>query len=354
MLSTDDRTYVVDDHAGLEEWLAAAGAALADFPVDGVVAFSEPHVLPAALIAEELGLPGPGLRAATVSRNKFLQREAWVRAGLPQPVYHLATSPDSACAWSAKHFPVVVKPLDGSGSEGVRVVEDESELRAWASAEAGAGPFLCEQYVSGPEYSCELLIQGGQVVFANVTEKLTTPPPYFVEIGHRVPAASCTATTAETITRSAMAATAAIGMRDGIAHVEMRDVDGRACLMEIAVRTPGDFIMDIVQLATGVDLFRAVIAISLRRVPETAPTGRGVACVWFPSPPAASPVPVDALRTAADLPGVVRVDILAQPDCVVAPLRSSLDRVGSVVLQAAGDDELDTRLCAVRASLGDA
>lgn len=350
---TDDRAYLVGDDAGLEEWLAAAGAALADSPVDGVVAFSEQHVLPAALVAEELGLPGPGLRAATISRNKFLQRGAWDRAGLPQPGYHLATGPDSACAWAAQSFPVVVKPLDASGSEGVRVVGDESELRAWAATEAGTGPFLCEQYVSGPEYSCELLVQSGRVVFANVTEKLTTPLPYFVEIGHRVPA-SCPAATTERIIRTATAAAAAIGMRDGIAHVEMRDADGRACLIEMAVRTPGDFIMDVVELATGVDLFRTLITISLGRVPDTEPTVRGAACVWFATPPAGSVAPVDALRTAAGLPGVVRVDVPAEPDSLVAPLRSSIDRVGSVVLRAADGDELDSRLSAVRAVLDDA
>lgn len=348
MLCPGDWTYPVPEGAGIEDWLAAAGAALAQAPMDGVVAFGEPHVLPAAILAVELGLPGPGLRAALISRNKFLQREAWRRAGLCQPDYCLASDGASAATWAAGRFPVVTKPLDQSGSQGVRIVSNDSELRAWVDAESGDRPFLCEELVSGPEYSCEILLHGGEPVFTNVTAKLTTPPPYFVEIGHRVPA-RCRAETAGAIARLATAATAAIGMQAGIAHVEMRVTDESPQLMEVAVRTPGDFIMDIIGLATGVDLFQPLVAISLGRAPRIAPASRGAACVWFPDPPAGSVAPVKALLAASDLPGVVRVEVWAQLGSLVAPLRSSLDRVGSVVMRADDDHELDDRLDKVRA-----
>jgi biotin carboxylase len=348
MLRPGDRTYPVPEGAASEDWLAAAGAALAQDPADGVVAFGEPHVLPAAILAAELGLPGPGLRAALISRNKFLQREAWGRAGLPQPGYFLASDGASAAAWAAGRFPVVTKPLDQSGSRSVRVVANDSELRAWVDTESGGGAFLCEQLVSGPEYSCEILLQGGEPVFSNVTAKLTTPPPYFVEIGHRVPA-RCPAETADAIVGVATAATAAIGMQSGIAHAEMRITDDGPQLMEVAVRMPGDFIMDIVGLATGVDLFQALVAISLGRAPRIAAASRGPACVWFPDPPAGSVAPVKALLAASDLPGVVRVEVWARFGSLVPPLRSSHDRVGSVVIRAADDDELDDKLDKVRA-----
>jgi biotin carboxylase len=348
MLSPDDRTYVVSEEAGLEEWLAAAGAALAEAPADGVVAFSEPHVLPAAFLADELGLPGPGLRASLISRNKFLQREAWRRAGLRQPDYRLASNGTSALAWAAGRFPVVTKPLDQSGSRGVRIVSNEGELRAWVDAESGGGPFLCEELMSGPEYSCEVLVHGGEPVFTNVTAKLTTAPPYFVEIGHRVPA-RCGTETHGAITCLASAATAAIGMQAGIAHVEMRVTDANPQLMEVAVRTPGDFIMDIIGLASGVDLFESLVAISLGRAPQIAPASRRAACVWYPDPPAGSVAPVEALQAAAGLPGVVRVDVEAEPGSLVSPLRWSLDRVGSVVVQGDDDYQLDDRLDKVRA-----
>ena len=348
MLRPGDWTYPVPEGAGIEEWLAAAGAALAQASPDGIVALGEPHVLPAAVLAVELGLPGPGLRAALISRNKFLQREAWRRAGLCQPDYCLASGDASAATWAAGRFPVVTKPLDQSGSQGVRIVSNNSELRAWVDVESGDRPFLCEELVSGPEYSCEILLHGGEPIFTNVTAKLTTPPPYFVEIGHRVPA-RCRAETADALARLATAATAAIGMQDGIAHVEMRVMDESPQLMEVAVRTPGDFIMDIIGLATGVNLFQSLIAISLGQGQRIAPAWRGSACVWFPDPPAGSVAPVNALLAASELPGVVRVDVWAPFGSLVAPLRCSLDRVGSVVVRADDDHELDDRLGKVRA-----
>lgn len=348
MLCPGDRTYVVREGAGTEEWLAAAGAAVAQAPPDGVLALSEPHVLPTAILAAELGLPGPGLRAALISRNKFMQRETWRRAGLCQPDYCLASDGASAATWAAGRFPVVTKPLDQAGSQGVRIVSGDSELQAWVDAESGGRPFLCEELVSGPEYSCEILLCGGEPLFTNITAKLTTPPPYFVEIGHRVPA-RCGAQAADAITRLATEATAAIGMQAGIAHVEVRVTDESPRLMEVAVRTPGDFIMDIIGLAAGVDLFGSLVAISLGRAPKIASAPRGAACVWFPDPPAGSVAPVEALRATADLPGVVRVDVWAEPGSLVEPLRWSHDRVGSVVVRAADDHELDDRLAKVRA-----
>jgi biotin carboxylase len=291
-------------------------------------------------------VPSPGLRAALVSLNKFLQRGTWKRAGLRQPGYHLASDVATAGAWAADRFPVVAKPLSQSGSRGVRIVADEAELRAWVDAESVSSPFLCEEFVSGLEHSCEVLMHNGEPTFTNVTAKFTAAPPYFVEVGHRVPARCGTETA---ITRTAVAATVAIGMQDGIAHVEMRIMGESPHLMEVAVRTPGDFIMDIIGLATGVDLFQSLVAISMGHEPQIALTGRGAACVWFPAPPAGSVAPVEALQAAADLPGVVRVDVMARRGSLVPSLRWSLDRVGSVVVQADNDDELDDRLEKVRA-----
>src|SRR5258708_37309633 len=67
-----------------EAWAEAAAVAMACRP-SGVLAFSEPHVLGAALVQDEYGLPGPSLRAAVTSRNKALQRGRVAAAGIGQP-----------------------------------------------------------------------------------------------------------------------------------------------------------------------------------------------------------------------------------------------------------------------------
>ena len=113
-----------------EAWIAAAAEALReDGPFIGVIPFSEPHVRAAALLAEELGLPGPGLRAAWTSRNKYLQRELFARQGLAQPAYQLARDLTDARRWAAGRYPVVLKPLSEAGSTGVRVASGPARAR---------------------------------------------------------------------------------------------------------------------------------------------------------------------------------------------------------------------------------
>lgn len=346
MLGPDDRTYEVTG-SGDEAWAAGAAAAVRDARPSAVVAFSEPHVLTAALVADELGLPGLGVRAATASRNKLLQRLAYQRHGLLQPDFRLCHDADTAHGWAAGRYPVVCKPLSEAGSKGVRVVADEGELREWAAT--ATGPFLCEEYVTGPEFSVEVLAAHGETVFANITAKVTTPPPYCVELEHHVPA-GCDEVTRKTLVAQADGVVTALGLGTGLAHVELRlSADGPR-IMEAAVRTPGDYIVDAIELATGIDLFDGVVAVSAGRPPRIDATRNDAACVWYPVLPPGTPALLERMRAAAALEGVVRADLPAA-DTVARPLTWSLDRLGAFLLRAPDPARLAALLDSVRAAV---
>jgi biotin carboxylase len=331
-----------------EAWVAAAATALReDGPVTAVIPFTEPHVRVAALLAEELGLPGPGLRAAWTSRNKYLQRELFARSGLPQPAFCLARDVLDAGRWAAGRYPVVVKPLAESGSTGVRVVSSAGEL---AASCADRDSFLVEQYLAGPEYSVEAIVSRGTVVFSSITRKTTTPPPFCVELEHRVPAGCGAAATAQ-VTDLLCRVVGALGMGSGIVHLEFRLEPAGPHIMEVAVRMPGDLIMEVVQYATGVDLFDATIAVACgeRPVPRTA--GQRAACVWYPVVPAGVVTAIDGVERTSQLDGVRCVDLDVTVGDVVKPLRSSAERVGAVVVEASDTASLDDRLRRVRREL---
>ena len=135
LLQAGDRTYGVSTGAD-QAWYEAASAALSEAPIDAIVAFSDAHVIAAALIAAELEPPGPGLRAAPVSRGKALQRTLFSRKGLPQPSFHRARSAHDAVRWARGRYPVVGKPVSESGSLGVRLLRHDADLRAWLAQEA--------------------------------------------------------------------------------------------------------------------------------------------------------------------------------------------------------------------------
>ena len=59
-------------------------------------------ILAAALVADRLGLPGPGLAAAVVSRNKALQRGVFAAAGVAQPEYVVTDDLTTVADWAAE------------------------------------------------------------------------------------------------------------------------------------------------------------------------------------------------------------------------------------------------------------
>jgi biotin carboxylase len=262
------------------DWYAAARAAVKDQPPEGIVAFSEEHVVAAALIAEELHRPGPGLRAALTSRDKTLQRVLFEQHDIVQPRWHHVHDVDEGGRWLSALGHAVAKPTSRSGSVGVRLVASVGELLTWHGVEQPT-IFLLEEFVDGPEYSVELLIQAGAPVFVNVTAKRTTGAPHFVEIGHVAPADLSEALQVQ-LRSSAKAVVDALGIDSGIAHVELRQTPAGPVIMEVAVRTPGDYIMEAVGAAWGIDLFEQVIRVACGWPVEVPVAPEGVAEVIFP------------------------------------------------------------------------
>ncbi|KUN64510.1 hypothetical protein AQJ46_29120 [Streptomyces canus] len=352
-LGPGDQVYPVtatDD----EGWLAAATTALADAPVAGVLGFSEQHIVAAAMLAEELGLPGPGVRAAVTSRNKLMQREVFGRAGLNQPEYLHARDARTAESFAAGRYPVVLKPLSSMGSLGVRIAADPHELRAWVNEQPGKASFLVEEYLDGPEFSVEALVVDGAPVFESVTAKTTTVAPYRVELAHHVPAGLDTGDrkAISTLLRQVIGA---LGMRTGVVHFELILCSRGPHIVEIATRTPGDYLMDVIQAATDVDLYDAAVAaacgLPLNLPPGVAGIPPRVASVWFPTPPAGTVSAIEGVERVEKLPGVVKIEIDVAPGDEVHELRSSMDRVGMVVYQAPDRRELDAVLARVRDEL---
>jgi len=98
-----------------------------------------------------MGLPGPSLHAAVLSRNKALQRACLAAAGVRQPEFTLCASVDDAVSWAAGRLPVVVKSLSSAGSDGVELVDDPARLRTAVQARSGSERVLVELAVDGPE-----------------------------------------------------------------------------------------------------------------------------------------------------------------------------------------------------------
>jgi biotin carboxylase len=84
-----------------------------------------------AVVAERMGLPGPGVKQAQVATNKLLQREKAREAGLTIPEFQLCLSQDDVEAFGARvGYPIIAKPVDNRGSFGVNKISSKDEVSA--------------------------------------------------------------------------------------------------------------------------------------------------------------------------------------------------------------------------------
>ncbi len=329
-----------------QHWAAATDAAVRAWRPDHVVGFAEPQVLAAAIAQDALGLPGPSLRAAVASRDKGLQRTLAQAHGIPQPEFVLARDVEEAREFADPRYPVVVKTLRSSGSRGVFLVADAAELKD-AMARCGRNdPVLVESFVDGPEYSCELLVHRQEILFANYTRKITTGAPEFVELGHVLPVSLGADQPA--VDRVVADLVAALGVHTSLVHTEFRLSGGLPYVMETAVRTPGDHIMELLSLAYDRDMFAQVINLHRGDVAAVPGEAAGPFAIRYLQPEPGRFLRVDA---PADIPGLVRMELPYRQDEMITPLTSSGDRGGYAILGGSDEAELVERMADLAASV---
>jgi biotin carboxylase len=317
--------------------------------VIAVIPAVEYGVVGAAALAEHWGLPGAGLAAACTLRDKARLRKVAGEAGIPQPDWSLVQDPAELAQFRATHGGhCVLKPTDRQGSLGVRLIgPDDDVTDVWQATievresrlrtERLASParWLAEGLLDGPEFSVEALVHNGHVIFSNVTGKQVAPGPYPVEIGHVVPAlisadlrARLDAATAQLVN--------AVGFVTGVVHAEWICPSLVPHLVECAGRLPGDGIAVLIDLAYGGRLGRDLLTLLAGRALARPDRATGGAAVQFLLPAPGVVTAVDGIERARQLPGVQGIDLNLRPGDVVVPMRSSTDRVGSVL--ATGPD----------------
>ncbi|MFJ7905262.1 ATP-grasp domain-containing protein [Streptomyces sp. NPDC096198] len=308
----------------------------------GITTSSDYFVGTAAAAAAALGLPGHAPDAVAAVRDKGAQRRVLAEAGVRVPRFTVTGSVHETLeAAGSLGYPVVVKPVTGSGSLGVRLCTDPDETARHAATvlarehnERGVPVprrLTVEEFVTGDEYSAE--VQSGAVV--GVTRKHLGELPLFVETGHDFPA-PLAPEAREAVTAAAEAAVRALGLTLGPAHVELRLGPDGPVLIEVNPRLAGGWIPRLVQEATGVDLILETVKAYAGRPSAPGATPRGGAAIRFVTAPGDGVLShVDGVAEARTAPGVIDVEIYREPGDRVALAGDFRDRIGHVL--ARGD-----------------
>ena len=225
-----------------------------------------------AYVAEKMGLVGNSYESAVRANNKYLMRESFSKADVPCPKYMVAT-PDTINTPSVLdglrefQYPIIIKPSDRSGSLGVSKICTPAEYYP-AIDQAMKVSFkheaMIEEFIDGREISVEFISYQGHHYPLQITDKVTTGAPHFVELEHHQPS-SLSKEMYETIYSITEKALNALGITNGASHSEYKITPkGRIAIMEIGARMGGDFIgSDLVRLSTGYDFLKGVIEVAL-------------------------------------------------------------------------------------------
>ena len=323
----------------------------------GILPGGEHATLFVTRLAERYGLPNAGLGAAELMRNKARLRRVTAAAGVPNPLSRRASGPaDIVELLSELGAPVIVKPTALQAAAGVSQVHSADEAEAafrFAVAGAGgeqpadaptAGQVLVEQYVAGPEFSVEMLVEDGRPVFANVTAKQLFDGPRPVERGHVLPYDADPQIVAS-LTELTGSVVSATGFRSGFIHCEWIVGQAGPVLVECAGRIPGDGITVLLGVAWGVDLVELYADLMEGRLDHSRlpkqPACR--AAVSFARTAPGTVVSVSGVEAASELDGVILVMPLVEVGDQVHDLRSSMDRVALAIAAGADPAEATAR-----------
>ena len=234
--------------------------------VDGVLtAATDFGVLSAAYVAQEMGIPGLKYEVAQVIKNKYRVRRCLYEAHVDDTEQALVVDFNTDIHELAQkiHYPVMVKPCDGSGSRGASRVDDSSHLSV-ACYRAMNGSIThraeIETFIVGQEYGVESIVVNGQIHVLGIMKKWMTKPPYYAELGHAIPS-GLSEEVEQKIKECVYNAISALHINFGSVNMDLLVAPGNKLhIIDVGARMGGNMIGPcVIPYGTGVDYVGAMI-----------------------------------------------------------------------------------------------
>jgi biotin carboxylase len=355
----------VDDVTNPEDCLAALHReGLADRQFDAVQTTWEFSVVTAAVLGRVLGCRSIDPATALHFRDKSLQKARLLAAGVPvtrtvviDDIYDVSDVP-------LEFDRAVLKPIAGGGTTSTSLVRERKDLeeasRAAREQKQDNRTFLLEEFVDGDEWMAEGVVFGGEVLFFGLgaytqpcLDAITGQVP--ISLRRLDPVHEAQAyQSAEPVVRSAIAA---LGLRDGVFHMELfcERGTGRIVFSECAARRGGALTQEQVLAKFNVDLGEAAVLCAIGRQPQidvkVHPNVVGCAGLYGPAGTVVSYPTSDELLGQ---PNVTYVQMYVPPGASLAPnFSASADMLGAMLLVTESVEMFDARVAHLRQWFGE-
>jgi biotin carboxylase len=228
--------------------------------IDRIVALDDFDVELAAMLREYLRIPGMGETTARAFRDKLAMRGRARSAGIPCPDFVHVLNHDAINEWISRvPSPWVMKPRSQAASVGIKKLHTTDALwRAIDELGDAHADYLLEQFIAGDVYHVDSILFGGEPQFAMVS-RYGAPPMQVAHEGgifvtQTLPDTDAAATPLREINARVLHS---FGLRLGVSHTEfIRSAEGDWHFLETSARVGGAYIVDMVEAATGINLWR--------------------------------------------------------------------------------------------------
>ena len=328
-------------------------------PIGAVIGLDDSGSLLAAAAAERLGLPFNSPAAARAARSKIEMRRAFAAAGVPSPNFRVVPrAADPPPLAHAIDYPCVLKPPMMSGSRGVMRADSPAEfltrharlLRILAADRCDE--FLVEDYIPGPEYALEGLLNDGQMhVLALFDKPDPLDGPFFEETIYTTPS-RLPAEEQNAISEVAARAAAALGLRHGPVHAELRVPPGGGPVMvELAARSIGGRCAKTLRFTGDAPLEELILRQAFGLSFESARQGGAGGVMMIPIPDAGILTGVHGLAEARSVSGIEEIEIAAPLHQPVTPLPEGDSYLGFIFASGETPAQVEAALRAAHAEL---
>ena len=315
---------------------AQARAFAREHPLQGVVGVDDDTAVVAAAIATALGLRGNDVAAARAARDKHEQRTSLATAGVPVPHFRLfPVDEDPRRLAAGVPYPCVLKPLRLAASRGVIRADTQEDFvaafervkRILEQAGCASRSILVEDFVPGREYALEGLLLAGELrVLALFDKPDPLDGPYFEETIYVTPS-RLPPEEQRAVAACAGRAAAALGLREGPVHAELRVNGSGPWLIELAARPIGGRCSRALRFGTGgsglgtwASLEEIIVRHALgMQIPSLERESQASGVMMIPVPGAGVLREVRGVDEARGLPLVEEVVITAHPDQELVP-----------------------------------
>jgi biotin carboxylase len=255
-----DAFYYIRRDMPLEDIRKGAAHLARSERIDRIVALDDFDVELAAMLREYLFVPGMGETTGRRFRDKLAMRRRARSAGIPCPTFVHTLNDTEITSWiSEVPPPWVLKPRSQAAALGIRRLPSAADL--WSALDVlgdNRADYLLERFIPGDVFHVDSIVFNLDVRFA-CASRYETPPLVVAHDAGIFVTRTLAANDPDAVALAELNARVLLsfGLLRGVSHTEfIRARDGSWNFLETSARVGGAFIVDVVEAATGVNLWR--------------------------------------------------------------------------------------------------